>query len=625
MSIPASNLVNVIPSVLGAGGNPLDMNGMILTNNIACPAGAPTKFTSYDAVATFFGANSKEARMARVYFDAFTNASKTPSTLFFAFYGGGGPPPPETSTYYYLSDRASAVDHSHIFHLNPDLATVNRWDGAATDVLWAALPLTLDSTTDRNAGIIATAAFVYVFGFVSGVPHIWMRATDASVGGGAWDEIVLPTDTTFETETWNFGGFPWVAVDLNDIVSILGINNHSFAYWTGTSGSWSPILVLYQGGEGSFSPQPCFVWAADGRSALVVYDRHAGNNYALIGDVWNPLQSNPEGVSISGFFSFAGSDLWGMDATPGSTGILENIGDVWQAEAYTGLFDFAPNQQQGTCFPTGGRAMLVSQVEFQGPQYGLVTDGGEVFSYELNVNPVTGVLQYQGVDVNTLPSGWLGSPGTGIGEMLPDGSILHSSTFGNAPPIPGGLAFPELLFSGMGGMAMCLAPLNHSDTGTWSSPDGSAVVVSGQGTTEAMLEPQVGYSSGAPYSVQLDVTGGVYTGQSFSCSGACWNPASDFAMNFSNPSPVPGETGVTVTGQNCGHPGGTMNGTQPTFMTWGISPNCTITSGQNTDVLTFSVNEDANPGDSIVVTLAYQYIVINVYNFNAPDGNIAVG
>ena len=94
MSIPTSNLVNVIPGVLGAGGVPLEFNGMILTDNSLCPAGAPVPFANYDAVAAFFGADSVEARMARVYFDGFNNASKVPSKLFFTFCdsGGGGNP-----------------------------------------------------------------------------------------------------------------------------------------------------------------------------------------------------------------------------------------------------------------------------------------------------------------------------------------------------------------------------------------------------------------------------------------------------------------------------------------------------------------------------------------------------
>lgn len=433
MSIPASNLVNVIPGALSAGGNPLDMNGMILTDNSLCPAGAPTKFTSYDAVAVFFGVNSKEATMAKVYFSAFDNASKTPNALFFAFYDNSPTPPPETSTYYYLSDRASAVDHSHIFHLDSGLASVNRWDGVSTDVLWAHLPLTLDPTTDRNAGIIVTSLFVYVFGSVSSIPHVWMRATDAPVGGASWDDVVLPTDTTVGSETWSFDGFPWVAVDLDDNISILALNNESYAYWTGTSGNWSPILVLYQGGEGYPSPQPGFVWAATNRQMLAVFDRYAGVNNIFLGGVWNTLPFSPDGASITGLFNLNGSldnDVYGLDSTSGSTGILQYSGG-WGSELYTDVSDFAPaqNPAQSTCFPIGnGVAMLVSLTEFQASYYGLTADDN-VFGDELNVNPITNVLQYQGVDVNTWPAGWLGSPGTGIGEALPDGSILHSSTF----------------------------------------------------------------------------------------------------------------------------------------------------------------------------------------------------
>ena len=84
MSIPAKTLVAVNPGVLGAGGNPLAFNGVILSDNSTLPVGAPTPFASYAAVATFFGAMSIEAKMAQVYFNGFINATQLPTNLFFA-------------------------------------------------------------------------------------------------------------------------------------------------------------------------------------------------------------------------------------------------------------------------------------------------------------------------------------------------------------------------------------------------------------------------------------------------------------------------------------------------------------------------------------------------------------
>ena len=55
MSIPASTIVSVVPSVLAAGGNPLALNGLMLSQNTALPLGAPVSFPSLAAVQAYFG------------------------------------------------------------------------------------------------------------------------------------------------------------------------------------------------------------------------------------------------------------------------------------------------------------------------------------------------------------------------------------------------------------------------------------------------------------------------------------------------------------------------------------------------------------------------------------------
>jgi hypothetical protein len=84
-AIPASRLVNVIPGVLAAGGNPLALNAVILTTNTSVPIGEVLSFPSADAVGEFFGGSSREAELAAIYFAGFEsiNASR-PSELFFA-------------------------------------------------------------------------------------------------------------------------------------------------------------------------------------------------------------------------------------------------------------------------------------------------------------------------------------------------------------------------------------------------------------------------------------------------------------------------------------------------------------------------------------------------------------
>lgn len=85
-SIPASQLVNVIPSVLGAGGNPLSLNAVFLTGDTSPPIGTVLAFTTLAAVQAWFGATSTEAKLAAVYFSGFTGATTLPGTLYFYQY-----------------------------------------------------------------------------------------------------------------------------------------------------------------------------------------------------------------------------------------------------------------------------------------------------------------------------------------------------------------------------------------------------------------------------------------------------------------------------------------------------------------------------------------------------------
>jgi len=55
MSIPASSIVSVVPGVLAAGGNPLALNGLFLTQSTNLPVGNPVPFTNLASVLAYFG------------------------------------------------------------------------------------------------------------------------------------------------------------------------------------------------------------------------------------------------------------------------------------------------------------------------------------------------------------------------------------------------------------------------------------------------------------------------------------------------------------------------------------------------------------------------------------------
>src|SRR5271165_4214649 len=83
-SIPASALADIIPGVLGAGGNPLALNAVFLTYDTSIPIGTVQPFASAMDVSDWFGPNAAETLLANVYFAGFTNCTALPATLNFA-------------------------------------------------------------------------------------------------------------------------------------------------------------------------------------------------------------------------------------------------------------------------------------------------------------------------------------------------------------------------------------------------------------------------------------------------------------------------------------------------------------------------------------------------------------
>ncbi len=91
MTIPASQIANVIPGVLSPGGAGLVMSGLVLTPNTLVPSGEVLSFASAEAVSEFFGPSSAEFNYASIYFAGMVNATQVPSAILFALYNSAAP------------------------------------------------------------------------------------------------------------------------------------------------------------------------------------------------------------------------------------------------------------------------------------------------------------------------------------------------------------------------------------------------------------------------------------------------------------------------------------------------------------------------------------------------------
>ncbi|PHM63959.1 phage protein [Xenorhabdus stockiae] len=83
-TIPASDIVSVLPGVVGTGGNPLALNALFITKQTPNAMLGVKAFGDAEQVADIFGTKSKEHEAAQVYFAGFVGSTAQPETLYIA-------------------------------------------------------------------------------------------------------------------------------------------------------------------------------------------------------------------------------------------------------------------------------------------------------------------------------------------------------------------------------------------------------------------------------------------------------------------------------------------------------------------------------------------------------------
>jgi hypothetical protein len=86
LTIPASQVVSVTPSVISGGGSGLDLVGVMLTNSARMPTGTLLSFPTSTSVSSYFGPLSTEAALAATYFLGFNNSNIKPAALLYYAY-----------------------------------------------------------------------------------------------------------------------------------------------------------------------------------------------------------------------------------------------------------------------------------------------------------------------------------------------------------------------------------------------------------------------------------------------------------------------------------------------------------------------------------------------------------
>ena len=188
-TIPFSQVVQVVPSVLSANGVAVDLNGLVLTQNALAPYGTTLQFADAAAVQSYFGASSDEATVADIYFNGYNGGTQLPGNLLMTRY-------PETAIAGWLRGGSLA---------NVTLGQLQAFTGTlaitVAGVVKTSGTINLSGATSfSNAASIIQAAFT--------TPGFTVSYSSTS------SSFIFTTTTTGATQTMSYAAAGTLATDL---------------------------------------------------------------------------------------------------------------------------------------------------------------------------------------------------------------------------------------------------------------------------------------------------------------------------------------------------------------------------------------------------------------------------
>ena len=196
-TIPASDIVNVTPGVLGAGGSALDIIALMLTTSTLIPTDSVQSFGSQLEVADFFGASAPESLAAEVYFNGFDNSTVKPGSLLFAQYNTSA------VAAYIRSGSLAGMTLAQLQALNSTLTVV--MDGYSRT---ASINFSGATSFSNGASIIATAlngALTVQGSFTASIAGGTMTVSAVVSGTLTIGQTVVGTGVTVGTQIIGLG------------------------------------------------------------------------------------------------------------------------------------------------------------------------------------------------------------------------------------------------------------------------------------------------------------------------------------------------------------------------------------------------------------------------------------
>lgn len=361
-TIPASEIVNVTPAVLPAGGRQLDLIGLLLTTSTRVPVGAVQPFATPQDVSDYFGGGSAEATAAANYFLGFTNSNGKPGSILFAQY-------PVAPVAAYLRGGALGLTLSELQAITPGTLTIVV-DGVSKTS--SSIDLSAASSFSNAATIIQTAfttpGFTVTYDSTSGAFKVTSTTTGASstaafATGALSDDFKLTAATGAVLSQGAIASVPATFMD-----GVVDVTQN----WAGFATIFNPDST----GQNSV------------KEAFALWNGDQNNRYAFV--CWDvdlaPATANPASSSlgrllaaaeVSGTFLIAGDGTTAVDATYAAfvLGVMASL-DFTQTNGRT---TFAFRRQSGLA-ATASTATAAANLRANGYNYvGAIASANDEF------------------------------------------------------------------------------------------------------------------------------------------------------------------------------------------------------------------------------------------------------
>ena len=245
-TIPFSEVVQVVPSVLSAGGIAVDLNGLMLTQNALAPYGQILQFSDAAGVNSYFGASSDEASLATIYFNGYSIGTQLPGAVLMTRY-------PEVAISGFLRSGSFAaitlgelqaytgaltlsVGGSPITSGTINLSGATSFSDAATIITagFAAPPFTVTYESTSNAFVFTTTAtgdaatITYATVSTFATEMLLTDAAGAVLSQGA--DLAVPAEFMAGILTQNQNWATFMTVD-----EVVSADKEAFADWSNSA------------------------------------------------------------------------------------------------------------------------------------------------------------------------------------------------------------------------------------------------------------------------------------------------------------------------------------------------------------------------------------------------------